>query len=428
MNYISLFSGGGIGDIGFRKAGLKPILLNELEDYRAQIAQANFPEAKVIQGDIKEHIDDIEQYVKNYLDTVGEELFLISATPPCQGMSKNGIGTILKAMREGKRPKIDERNALFIYAIDLVQRLKPKFFFFENVDRMMNTFFVKEKVGDSERVPMVQYFEETMESIGYKGKFEIVNFADYGLPQNRRRLVGVFAREHFGIDKEDLIPPTTHTASPSLFDDKPPHIKLREAIGNLPPLDSKNKQTAISDLHPLHQVPVSRPDLYYWIKNTKEGDTAFNNNTCPKCGYTSKKEDVYCLECNELLPKPVVEEDGELRIIKGYISAYKRMKYDEPSPTITTRSAYAGSDNNIHPEQNRVLSIYEVAVLQGIDPNEFKWGPIKKIIRNKECIEEIGNITLLRDILGEPVSPIFSYQIGKNLLSISKQKKEALMY
>ncbi|MBX7000558.1 DNA cytosine methyltransferase [Bacillus sp. FSL K6-0046] len=418
MYYISLFSGGGIGDIGFRKAGLKPIVLNELENYRAQIAKRNFPEANVIKGDIKDKLKEIEIFTKNFLETKNsEELFLISATPPCQGMSKNGIGTILKAMREGKRPKVDERNLLFTYSIELVEKLKPRYFFFENVDRMLNTYYIDN--DKKQKILMVDYFEQKMSSIGYKGEFRIVNFADYGLPQNRRRLVGLFSRKDLHLDKSLLFPKQTHSSNPSLFEKQ--HITLREAIDFLPKLDSKSAESAHSDYHPLHQVPVSRPDLYYWISNTKEGDTAFNNNKCPICSFIASKEDLYCPKCSHLLPKPVVEKDGMLRMIKGYISAYKRMKFDEPAPTITTRSAYAGSDNNVHPEQNRVLSIYEVALLQGIYPEEFKWGPIVKTLRGKEVIEEIGNITLLRDILGEPVSPVFSKKVADHLLEINKK-------
>lgn len=55
-------------------------------------------------------------------------------------MSKNGIGTIKKAMKDGKRPKIDERNYLYKCVLKVLNQLKPKYFIWENVDRMFNTF------------------------------------------------------------------------------------------------------------------------------------------------------------------------------------------------------------------------------------------------------------------------------------------------
>ena len=116
-------------------------MLNELLGERAQLAKLNFPEANVLVGDIWDVLDEVDAATKEALRSLGEEeLFLLSATPPCQGMSKNGIGSILKAMREGKRSTLDHRNYLFEPVLDLVNRLRPQFFFFENVDRMANAY------------------------------------------------------------------------------------------------------------------------------------------------------------------------------------------------------------------------------------------------------------------------------------------------
>lgn len=422
--YVSIFSGGGIGDIGFRKAGLTPIVLNELDEDRSQIAQANFPEAVVVQGDINKKIEEIKNICQQRLKELNvKELFLLSATPPCQGMSKNGIGSILKAMKEGKRPKVDERNYLFKAALELLSELNPIYFFFENVDRMFNTYIVND---DNISVKLVDYFLQKLNDLGYIGDFRLLNFADYGLPQNRRRAVGIFRRkdtisENFNINS--LFPDPTHSSNPNIF--QKPYLTVADAIGHLPPLDSSNKDDAESNYHPLHKVPVSRPELYYWIKHTQEGDTAYNNNKCPNCSTYSDQQDIFCKQCNTLLPKPTVQEGGEIRIIKGFISAYKRMKSYEPAPTITTRSAYACSDHNLHPTQNRVLSIFEVAVLQGINPFEFKWGPIEKINkRGKKIVRDIATDGVLRDILGEPVSPVFSEKVGRQIINLKLNKKE----
>ena len=88
------------------------------------------------------------------------------------------------------------------------------------------------------------------------------------------------------------------------------------------------------------------------------------------------------------------------------------MSGDEPAPTITTRSAYACSDKNIHPTQNRVLSLYEVALLFGIDVNQYDW------TINNNGIKKYANATLLRDVLGEPVTPVYTFLLGKRLKEI----------
>ena len=152
--YISLFSGGGIGDIGFRNADYIPIVMNELEENRAEIIKNNYPDSDVIVGDIATHLEEI--YEKALKKLNGERLFMLVATPPCQGMSKNGIGSIKKAIREGKRKKIDERNYLYRYALVLLQRFRPKFFVWENVDRMFNTLLLNE---DGKEVLFVDEFK-----------------------------------------------------------------------------------------------------------------------------------------------------------------------------------------------------------------------------------------------------------------------------
>jgi DNA (cytosine-5)-methyltransferase 1 len=411
--YVSLFSGGGVGDIGFRNAGLTPLVLNELESPRAQLAQLNFPNADVIVGDVREHLGEIEARTKLALTAHdAHELFLLSATPPCQGMSKNGIGSILKAMRDGKRPKVDARNYLFEPVLEALQRLSPKFLFFENVDRMANTYVLD---GEDERSRLVDVLVNRLRKLGYLGEFRLVNMLELGVPQNRRRMVGIFGRE-------DVVAQSTLRTS-SLFPcpmskEKVSDLTVRSIIGCLPPLDSKCKSTAASNYHPLHHVPVSRADLYHWIEHTQEGDTAFNNNMCVNCGHVSSRQSVACESCQEILPKPTVTKGGEVRLIKGFVSAYKRMKYDAPSPTITTRSAYACSDHNLHPDQNRVLSLLEVSMLQGLDPDEYACGPFVTKSRGKPVTLPIAHDTLLRDILGEPVPPVFSEAVGRRLLKL----------
>lgn len=388
---VSLFACSGFGDVGLRNQGFETLVMNELDEDRAQIAQLNFPETKVIAGDINDKFNVIIETAQHKLGD--DRLTLLLATPPCQGMSKNGIGTILKAMRDGKRPLIDERNYLFQPTLRAIEKLNPKIHIFENVDRLMNTYVII----NGESVLVTEHITKSMKKLGYVGAFKILDAVNYGVPQYRKRTIGIFLNETDfpNINLTDLFPKPTHTKIGTMF--TAPYITLEQAIGHLPQLDSKNKDSAKSNFHPLHKVPVSRNDLYYWIENTPEGKSAFQNNVCVKCGKLSETEDIECTFCHTLLPKPVVadKKNGETRMIKGFVSAYKRMRYSRPSHTVTTRSAYAGSDSNLHPTQNRVLSIYEIAVIQGLNPDQFIWGPFKG--------KEIANDMLLRDIIGEAV-------------------------
>lgn len=140
MLALSLFSGAGIGDVGLRAAGFEMIAFSELEGDRLELVKHNFPAAQFFVGDIWETQSQIIEYAKETCDERGEGLKLISCTAPCQGMSKNGQGTLLKNIREGKRPKLDPRNRLIIPALNVIKSLRPEFVVFENVLEMRRTY------------------------------------------------------------------------------------------------------------------------------------------------------------------------------------------------------------------------------------------------------------------------------------------------
>lgn len=81
--YISLFSGGGIGDIGFRNAGYTPIVMNEIDWKRAELLKTNYSDAHIVVGDISTHIEEIYEKAMEMLN--GERLFMIVATPLVRG-------------------------------------------------------------------------------------------------------------------------------------------------------------------------------------------------------------------------------------------------------------------------------------------------------------------------------------------------------
>ena len=81
---------------------------------------------------------------------------------------------------------------------------------------------------------------------------------------------------------------------------------------------------------------------------------------------------LYCE--NVVLCHPSLLEDkktGEKRLMKGFVSAYKRMNWDEPASTLTQNFQYACSDNKLHPDQSRVLSLYEGLIIQSIASIHF---------------------------------------------------------
>jgi DNA (cytosine-5)-methyltransferase 1 len=104
-------------------------------------------------------------------------------------------------------------------------------------------------------------------------------------------------------------------------------ISLRHAVGQFPTLDS---QTLLVDPQDsLHRVPRWRDNQYFWMKNTPEGKSAFDNFLCIQCSHQNQtKELVTCEKCGEFLPRPTLIRNGEVRLIKGFKTSYRRMKWD----------------------------------------------------------------------------------------------------
>jgi len=196
-------------------------------------------------------------------------------------------------------------------------------------------------------------------------------------------------------------------------------------------LDGQNKMSAISDI-PFHRVSVLDPKKYIWISNTPPEKGAFNNQCInPKCGYqgnpthgSSKDANginranghtpLYCERCGELLPRPyTIKKDGSKRIMKGYTSAYKRMNWDLPAPTLTTNLSYPSSDHKLHPDQNRVLSLHEAFLLHTLNEFTYEW-----------CFSKNKHVpnTLITDVIGESIPPKAIFLIVGHLLKILKDR------
>jgi len=405
----SLFSGAGFGDTGFRSAGLEHVLLAEIEPKRAALARSNFGRA-VHTIDVEAHVDPLIHHIERQLRERKEtELFLLTATPPCQGMSKNGIGSLIRSKASGYRPEVDARNRLYLPVLHAMRRLLPKWFFFENVCRMMNTFDADES-GKSRLV--TDLMSEQLWALGYEGCFQQVELADFGLPQRRLRTVGLFRRG--GRRQCNLLPAPTHSSNP--VGSVRRWRTLREVLGHFPALDAKGRRSSPVEGLELHRVPRWRDELYRWLAATPEGQSAFEND-CPSCIIANEKTLTHCRSCGEDLCRPTVVRDGVLQIISGFPSAYKRMYWDRPGSTVTTRSAYVCSDHKGHPEQHRVLSTLEVAILQGIDVSTYRW-----------CMPDESKMpqdTLLRDVIGECVPPLFTGLLGRHIQGLEDRHAPA---
>jgi DNA (cytosine-5)-methyltransferase 1 len=424
LKAVSLFSCGGIGDLALKGAGIEVILANELDPARAEVFCHNFPDVEMVIGDIWEKKDFIVSEANKLLSH--DKVDIVFATPPCQGMSKNGRGKLLNLIRKGERPKLDPRNQLVIPAIDIFIELGAETLVMENVPEMANTLISSSKsTGNLVSIP-----EYIMEKLGdeFSSSIKVVEFADYGVPQKRQRLISVFSKnaniKEFIAQHGTIFPPKTHSKTPSGSTQR--WVTVRDVISSFPKLDAGSKEGSVNKDIPHHRVPLLDKDKYLWVSNTPAGKSAFDNQCInPACGYTKNtthgsKHDkeginksntttpINCQKCGKLLPRPWVREGDGFRLMKGYVSAYKRMSYDSPSSALTRNFSYACSDNKLHPEQNRVLSIHEACVLHTLSHYNYSW----KRQDGKKVSDK-----LIRELIGESIPPyglqhLFEFFVG----------------
>jgi DNA (cytosine-5)-methyltransferase 1 len=407
---VSLFASSGIGDLAMRELGVQMIVANEFVPERAALFEVNYPDCEVLAGDIWAMSEEIVKHTIKQLE--GRPLDVLVATPPCQGMSSNGLGKLLAEVRAGNRPALDPRNRLIIPTIEIIKQLKPRLVVFENVPAMRNTVIMDE-AGDL--VNILDFIARELQP-DYSGAAHVVEFADYGVPQRRQRLIATYTSDK-KLKREIaangiILSAPTHSATGNLI--QPSWRTVRDAIGNFPALDAATGFASNTSFHPLHRVPVLDQKKYEWIRHTPEGSGAFDNQCVnAACGYdgnlvhgstrsveginrANRDTPLYCERCHELLPRPYTIVDGEKRLMRGFTSAYKRMNWDSPAPTLTTNLSYPSSDHNIHPSQNRVLSLQEALTLHTISDYEYLW---------QQSDGRPVSDSLIRDSIGESVPP-----------------------
>lgn len=419
---LSLFSSAGIGELGIEASGMEIVVSNEIDKTRNLLYKENFPNVEAICGDIwaeKEHI------ISEWRKKESVPPFLIYATPPCQGMSSNGAGKLLREIRDGRRTKEDPRNRLIIPTVEIIKALRPEWVLLENVPNMDQTIIRDE---NDNYVNIIEYIKQQL-SDEYIGQAEVVNCADYGIPQTRKRLITIFTRNEHGKkyfeEKGTFLPPSTHSETGEK--DKLPWVTLKSAIGHFPALCADIGKNQRIDFNKFHIVPIIDKEKLWWIDNTEEGNTAYNNQCCnPKCLYrdnpshgsnyedgihqSNKDTPIYCMKCGSLLPRPTVidKKTGKRRLIKGFDTAYRRMEWDKPAPTLTQKMHAVASDKKIHPSQNRALSLYEAMVIQSINEYDYNFSIAgKEVSRNTIC-----------QIIGESVPPKIIEIICQHILKM----------
>lgn len=410
LTAVSLFSGGGLSDAGYLAAGYTLVVQSELEPERAAIGKSNFPDSEWVVGDVRRRVDQI---VKAYRQKESRPLDLLVATPPCQGLSSSNPSRGKRASKDAR--KNARKNALLLRIIEVARLLEPRVIVAENV-RQILTHAV---YWNGTKRTVVQVLKR--ELCDYEFWYMPVDVADYGVPQSRTRavIVGIRKAEECvpALLKAAVAPIPAPTHCDGGGDNYKPWISVRhwcEALA-YPPLDASDASRATSG-DPLHSVPWYDAERYRLIADIPKhsGKSAYHNDKCPNCRRKVAVTDkARCSRCQGILwNRPIKRGRGRPRLIKGFLSSYRRMRSDRPASTITTNSSHVGSDWKIHPYENRVLSARECADIQTV-PRWYNW---RTALKGRQKY-------LIRNLVGEALPPYFTYLHGKTLASLLKTGK-----
>lgn len=215
---VDLFAGAGGLSLGFEQAGYDLAAAVEFDPIHAAVHEFNFPYAATFCRDVSSITGEEIRAVSG----IGQrEVHVVAGGPPCQGISLMG-----------KRAIDDPRNALLKEFARVVSELNPRYFVMENVAGLV--------VGNYRQ--LLDEVVETMEDAGYRMvlPYRVLNAADFGAPQSRRRLVLLGARSDVPLPE---YPPMTH--SPRRINGgvpadlgRPIGPSVWDAIGDLPDADA----------------------------------------------------------------------------------------------------------------------------------------------------------------------------------------------
>ena len=416
LESVSLFSNCGAGDVGFARAGFRFRVLAEIDERRLDVALRNHLHASGIVGDLRETWPEV---VASYREHCGStQPDLLSACPPCQGMSSaRGSRGHENDADAGSR---DARNLLVEVIADVAKKVEPRIVVVENVPAFLSRLVIDPHTGEpiSAAALLIRLLGDHYRAFPF-----VTDLADYGVPQRRVRAFLTFIRHDEPclefLERAALAP--FPCASAYVGSSEP--RTLGEALTALgaKTLDARLPADARDDSNPMHAVPVWGDTRQYRMVAAippGSGGRAWQTSQCEQCGEVDVgPEDAVCPVCSAPLLRPVVQEkDGSYRLVKGFRnSSYSRMSPDDPAATITTASGHVGSDLTIHPFENRLLSPLECAYLQTF-PDDFDWG---------EAQERWGP-TFVRTIIGEAVPPRFTELHGRALMRLLDGQTEGL--
>ncbi|MGH7771427.1 MAG: DNA cytosine methyltransferase [Candidatus Binatia bacterium] len=318
LTAVDLFCGAGGLTLGLKRAGFDVVAAVEVDPEIAKTYKANHPKTRLLIKDIR--------YVtgQEILASAGlKGTDLVAGCPPCQGFSS----------LTSKYKKKDPRNGLLLEMARVIEEVQPRMVMLENVPgladrgkRILNSFVLK------------------LKSLGYRVTKDVLQLADYGVPQSRRRFV-LLAGKGFEIP----LPKPTHSRKGDEKKKLKEWLTLADIIEGMktPVTLSQAKKEGGPRRFRWHVVKDLKPITLERLRAVKPGASRYSlpMSLRPKCHANDKK---------------------------GFPNVYGRLSWRQVPPTITSGCTTPCMGRYGHPSQLRTISVREAALIQTF-PKSYKF-------------------------------------------------------
>ena len=374
-NFIDLFAGcGGLSE-GFYKQNfnalahveINPVACKTLRTRMKHYGYENADES-VLELDITS--EDVLERIENAVK--GQEVDIIIGGPPCQAYSSLGRAKDENAMQD------DPRNYLFESYVKVLNKYLPKFFVFENVTGMLTAKINGEHIVNK----IVEALSENYK-VKFDPKINVLNSANYGVPQIRKRVIIIGVRKDIDIEPEEMYAGITKTHyDPEMCEDERneliKYVTVREAIEELPAVRPGQGEEEIQFVSKKNNEFLKRIASN---ENILRDHVARNHNDKDIERYIAMSSNHWSFQ--ELLEKRPDLNHEKQRV---FGNSYTVQWWDLPSKTIIAH-LYKDGNQFIHPDsaQGRTFTVREAARIQSF-PDDFVFeGP------RTEQFKQIGN-------------------------------------
>lgn len=300
LTSIDLFSGCGGLSLGLKKAGFNTLAAIEIDSLAAETYRQNHPDTLLINNDIRKV--NLKK-LRGQLELKKGDLDLLAGCPPCQGFS---------TLRTNKKVVSvdDPRNSLMFRFLDFAIEFMPKTIMMENVPGLAKGRRIKK-------------FIEALNDLGYIVNFDVLNVADFGVPQRRKRFILIASKNQF----VPFAKPDSH------------RVLVQDVL--------KDIESPTKSKDPAHNHGETRS------ARVREVISAIPKNGGSRSSLPKRLQ----MKCHENGP--------------GFNDVYGRIKWDAVAPTITGGCTNPSKGRFLHPSENRTITVREAALLQGFPKNYF---------------------------------------------------------